>query len=198
MRRQSPFAVAVSGIALALFLAIAAGILLSGHRYFSVAVAVAGIIVALLLLVAIEIADQWERVIVLRLGKYQSLRGPGLFFIIPIIDSVPYWIDMRVITVSFKAEKTLTMDTVPVDVDAVMFWKVIDPEKAALAVAEYRTAIGWAAQTALRDVIDSLWDSSWAIKRADQSGAAEVPAMTEFFQFAWADRQYVMRKRQWP
>jgi len=89
----------------------------------------------------------------LRLGKYLSLRGPGLFFIIPIIDSVPFWIDTRVITASFKAEKTLTKDTVPVDVDAVLFWKVTDPEKAALEVAQYQTAIGWAAQTALRDVI---------------------------------------------
>ena len=80
-------------------------------------------------------------------------QGPGLFFIIPIIDAVPYWIDTRVITASFKAEKTLTKDTVPVDVDAVLFWKVLDPKKAALDVADYRSAINWASQTALRDVI---------------------------------------------
>jgi regulator of protease activity HflC (stomatin/prohibitin superfamily) len=90
---------------------------------------------------------------VLRLGKFQALRGPGVFGIIPIIDTIPYWIDTRVITSSFKAEKTLTRDTVPVDVDAVLFWKVVDPEKAALAVADYTSAISWAAQTALRDVI---------------------------------------------
>ena len=76
-----------------------------------------------------------------------------MFGIIPIIDTIPYWIDTRVITSSFKAEKTLTKDTVPVDVDAVLFWKVIDPEKAALAVADYVSAISWASQTALRDVI---------------------------------------------
>jgi regulator of protease activity HflC (stomatin/prohibitin superfamily) len=70
-----------------------------------------------------------------------------------IIDTIPYWIDIRVITSSFKAEKTLTRDTVPVDVDAVLFWKVVDPQKAALAVADYGSAISWAAQTALRDVI---------------------------------------------
>jgi regulator of protease activity HflC (stomatin/prohibitin superfamily) len=87
------------------------------------------------------------------LGRFHGLRGPGLFFIIPVIDTVPYWIDTRVITSSFKAEKTLTKDTVPVDVDAVLFWKVIDPEKAALAVADYTSAISWASQTALRDVI---------------------------------------------
>jgi len=78
---------------------------------------------------------------------------PGLCFIIPIVDTVAYRIDVRVITTSFKAEKTLTKDTVPVDVDAVLFWKVIDPEKAALAVADYQSAISWASQTALRDVI---------------------------------------------
>src|SRR6185436_10185551 len=86
-------------------------------------------------------------------GKFHGLKGPGLFGIIPILDTIPYWIDVRVITSSFKAEKTLTKDTVPVDVDAVLFWKVIDPEKAALAVADYTGAINWAAQTALRDVI---------------------------------------------
>jgi regulator of protease activity HflC (stomatin/prohibitin superfamily) len=102
---------------------------------------------------ATKIANQWERVIVLRLGGFRSVTGPGLFFIIPIVDTVPYWIDIRVITSTFKAEKTLTKDTVPVDVDAVLFWKVLDPKKAALDVADYQSAISWAAQTALRDVI---------------------------------------------
>jgi regulator of protease activity HflC (stomatin/prohibitin superfamily) len=109
--------------------------------------------VALIVSHAIKVADQWERIVVLRLGRFRTLRGPGLFFIVPIIDTIPYWIDIRVITNSFKAERTLTKDTVPVDVDAVLFWKVVDPEKAALNVADYRGAIGWAAQTALRDVI---------------------------------------------
>ncbi len=102
---------------------------------------------------AIRVADQWSKAVVLRLGKFRALKGPGLFFIIPLIDTIPYWIDTRVLTSSFKAEKTLTKDTVPVDVDAVLFWKIVDPEKAALAVADYQTAIGWASQTALRDVI---------------------------------------------
>jgi regulator of protease activity HflC (stomatin/prohibitin superfamily) len=108
---------------------------------------------ALLLAAAIKIASQWERVVVLRLGRFLALRGPGMFFIIPIVDVIPYWIDIRVITSTFKAEKTLTKDTVPVDVDAVLFWKVIDAQKAALDVEDYRNAIAWAAQTALRDVI---------------------------------------------
>jgi regulator of protease activity HflC (stomatin/prohibitin superfamily) len=102
---------------------------------------------------AIKVADQWTRVVVLRLGRFHALRGPGLFFIIPIIDTLPYWIDTRVITSAFKAERTLTKDTVPVDVDAVLFWKVVEPQKAALDVAEYQSAIAWASQTALRDVI---------------------------------------------
>jgi regulator of protease activity HflC (stomatin/prohibitin superfamily) len=100
-----------------------------------------------------KVANQWSRAVVLRLGKFQSLKGPGIFFIIPIVDYIPYWIDIRVISTSFKAEKTLTKDTVPVDVDAVLFWKVVDPKKAALDVADYYSAISWASQTALRDVI---------------------------------------------
>ncbi len=111
------------------------------------------VIVATLVSVALKVADQWNRAVVLRLGRFHALRGPGLFFIIPVIDTIPYWIDIRVITSTFNAERTLTKDTVPVNVDAVLFWKVVDPMKAALGVADYQSAINWAAQTALRDVI---------------------------------------------
>jgi len=111
------------------------------------------LVAAALLAAAIKIASQWERAVVLRLGRFRALNGPGLFFIIPIVDVIPYWIDIRVITTTFKAEKTLTKDTVPVDVDAVLFWKVFDPQRAALDVEDYRSAIAWASQTALRDVI---------------------------------------------
>ena len=119
----------------------------------SASIAVGAFVIAIIASYSIKIADQWEKTVVLRLGRFRSLEGPGLFFIIPIIETVPYWIDTRVITRSFKAEKTLTKDTVPVDVDAVLFWKVIDPKKAALDVADYDSAISWASQTALRDVI---------------------------------------------
>jgi regulator of protease activity HflC (stomatin/prohibitin superfamily) len=119
----------------------------------SVTIAVVSAVIAYIVAYSIKVADQWERVVVLRLGRFRALEGPGLFFIIPIIETVPYWIDIRVITSAFKAEKTLTKDTVPVDVDAVLFWKVIDPKKAALDVADYVSAINWASQTALRDVI---------------------------------------------
>ena len=111
------------------------------------------IVLAYIVSSAIQVADQWSKAVVLRLGNFHALRGPGLFFIIPLIDTIPYWIDTRVLTSSFKAEKTLTKDTVPVDVDAVLFWKIIDPKTAELDVADYQSAISWASQTALRDVI---------------------------------------------
>ena len=119
----------------------------------STIILIATLIIASFISSSIKIADPWDKAVVLRLGKFHSLRGPGLFFIIPILDTIPYWIDARVMTTSFKAEKTLTKDTVPVDVDAVLFWKVLDPQKAALEVADYISAISWASQTALRDVI---------------------------------------------
>lgn len=119
----------------------------------STIIAIVAFIIASYISSSIKIADPWDKAVVLRLGKFHSLKGPGLFFIIPILDTIPYWIDTRVITTSFKAEKTLTKDTVPVDVDAVLFWRVLDPQKAALEVADYMGAISWASQTALRDVI---------------------------------------------
>jgi regulator of protease activity HflC (stomatin/prohibitin superfamily) len=116
--------------------------------------AIAGtLLVAWLVSTSLKVANQWDRVVVLRLGHFHALKGPGVFFLIPIIDKISYWIDTRVITSAFKAEKTLTKDTVPVNVDAVLFWKVIDPKKAALEIADYESAIGWASQTALRDII---------------------------------------------
>ena len=114
---------------------------------------IVGVLIGLVLMQAPKIARQWERGVVLRLGKYQGLRGPGLFWIVPFIDSVTAWIDQRVITTNFNAEETLTSDTVPVNVDAVLFWMVYDPEKAALEVQDYARAVSWAAQTALRDII---------------------------------------------
>jgi regulator of protease activity HflC (stomatin/prohibitin superfamily) len=107
-------------------------------------------------LFALKVASQWEKVIVLRLGKFNGLKGPGLFWVIPIIDTAVMWIDHRVAVTSFSAEKTLTKDTVPVDVDAVLFWVVWDAEKAALEVTDYNSAIVWAAQTALREIIGQM------------------------------------------
>ncbi len=110
-------------------------------------------IVALIVAFMVKIAKQWERAVVLRLGKYKGVKGPGIFAIVPVFESIAYWIDLRVITTIFKAESTLTRDNVPVDVDAVLFWHVVNPMKAALEVESYRMAVSWAAQTALRDII---------------------------------------------
>ena len=133
--------------------AIAYGLNAAGAQFAAIAVVILSVLVAALVSAAIRVADQWTRGIVLRLGKFRAVEGPGLFFIIPLIDTIPYWIDTRVLTSSFKAEKTLTKDTVPVDVDAVLFWQIIDPKMAALNVADYQSSISWASQTALRDVI---------------------------------------------
>jgi regulator of protease activity HflC (stomatin/prohibitin superfamily) len=111
------------------------------------------ILLGLLLMFSIQVARQWEKAVVLRFGRYRGLRGPGIFAILPVIDAIPAWIDHRVMVTPFSAEKTLTRDTVPVDVDAVLFWVVWDAEKAALEVEDYKVAIAWAAQTALREVI---------------------------------------------
>ncbi|MEN8211356.1 MAG: slipin family protein [Thermodesulfobacteriota bacterium] len=115
--------------------------------------AIAGAIISLFLASTIQIADQWEKAIVLRLGKYRGLKGPGLFFIIPIIDRVDAFIDQRIRVTDFSAEKTLTKDTVPVNVDAVVYWTVWDAEKAALEVRQYGKAVTLIAKTGLRDII---------------------------------------------
>jgi len=114
---------------------------------------IGGIVLGLILMQSPKVAKQWEKAVVLRLGKFIGLRGPGLFWIVPFIDNVSSWIDQRVITTSFAAEQTLTSDTVPVNVDAVLFWMVHDVQKAALEVQDYPQAVSWAAQTALRDII---------------------------------------------
>ena len=153
MLRSNPLSALIFTVILVIGLAFAYGPATSGGQPQAVGILVVTLLIASIASNAVKVANQWERVIVLRLGRFRSLEGPGLFFIVPIIETVAYWIDIRVITAGFKAEKTLTKDTVPVDVDAVLFWKVIDPKKAALDVADYKSAINWAAQTALRDVI---------------------------------------------
>lgn len=115
--------------------------------------AVAAIILAALALFGIKIANQWEKAVVLRFGKFQSLRGPGLFFVIPIVDDISHLIDQRVRVTDVTAESALTRDTVPVNVDAIVFWTVWDPQKAVLEVSDYFVAIALSAQTALRESI---------------------------------------------
>jgi regulator of protease activity HflC (stomatin/prohibitin superfamily) len=118
------------------------------------------------ILFALKVAKQWEKAVVLRLGRFHGLKGPGLFWLVPLIDTTPVWIDHRVMVTPFNAEKTLTKDTVPVDVDAVLFWVVWDAEKAALEVENYRNAIAWAAQTALREIIGQMTLAEILVGRA--------------------------------
>jgi regulator of protease activity HflC (stomatin/prohibitin superfamily) len=129
------------------------------------AFACVGLLVGCYFLFALKIAQQWEKAIVLRLGRFHRLTGPGPFWILPIVDNVPSWIDHRVMVTPFDAERTLTKDTVPVSIDAVLFWIVWDAEKAALEVEDYEVAIAWAAQTALRDIIGRMMLSDILVGR---------------------------------
>ena len=140
-------------IAIVLLLACAAVGAIGMVSLDSVVPMVVMLLIGLVLMQAPRVAQQWERAVVLRLGRYGGLRGPGLFWIVPFVDRVPAWIDQRTVTTTFAAEQTLTLDTVPVNVDAVLFWMVHDAEKAALEVQDYAQAVSWAAQTALRDII---------------------------------------------
>lgn len=148
---KTSFSNPVSITVLVVLLAVSAGLFQLG--YIGVAGLVPMVLASFLIAASINIADQWEKAIVLRMGKYQGQKGPGLFFIIPIIDKVSNYIDQRVRVTEFRAEQTLTKDTVPVNVDAVVYWTVWDVEKAALEVQEYVRAIAYIAQTDLRDII---------------------------------------------
>jgi regulator of protease activity HflC (stomatin/prohibitin superfamily) len=167
-----------SGFVFVIIFGVGIALAYMAHEVFSTAeiviIVVGSFLVALIISSAIKIADPWDKAVVLRLGQFHTLKGPGLFLIIPIIDNIPYWIDTRVITTSFTAEKTLTKDTVPVDVDAVLFWKVIDPKKAALEVENYLSAISWASQTALRDVIGKTMLSDMLEGRDKISGLLQI------------------------
>jgi regulator of protease activity HflC (stomatin/prohibitin superfamily) len=144
----------INSIALTLFvIIIAVGLILFFMGMVNWILLIALGIVALLIAASIKIANQWEKAVILRMGRFTGLKGPGLFLIIPIIDRVDSYIDQRVRVTDFKAEETLTKDTVPVNVDFVVYWTVWDVEKAALEVQEYMRAVSYIAQTGLRDII---------------------------------------------
>lgn len=161
-KREAKLVNGVSVLAFLIVLAVfvGAGIALTEwagvSEAWAAAVSIAGSLVAFYLMFALKIADQWEKAVVLRFGRFTGLKGPGRFWIVPVVDTIPRWIDHRVMVTPFNAEKTLTRDTVPVDVDAVLFWLEWDAEKAALEVENYRSAIAWAAQTALREIIGQM------------------------------------------
>jgi regulator of protease activity HflC (stomatin/prohibitin superfamily) len=144
------------------------------------AVAALVLVLGLLVPLALRVANQWERAIVLRLGRLQAIRGPGLFVIVPLIDEVAVTIDQRIQTTGFNAERALTRDTVPVDVDAIVFWQVHDTERAALEIANYREAIAQVAQTSLREMIGATELSALLSerRRADQALRYEIGAKT--------------------
>jgi regulator of protease activity HflC (stomatin/prohibitin superfamily) len=151
--RSQPFEARISRVGLALFiLCMAAGAGLTAAVQGPLPL-LAGILIGLYFLFAIRMANQWEKVAVLRFGRYIGLRGPGLYHIIPIVDSISRYVDQRVRVASVSAESTLTRDTVPVNVDAIVFWLVWNAEKSILEVQDFAQAIDMSAQTALRESI---------------------------------------------
>jgi regulator of protease activity HflC (stomatin/prohibitin superfamily) len=155
---MNPRASSPAGIISVIFFALAAGsiywVTISGMTEFYV---LAGLLILLGLLMpmSLQMANQWEKAVVLRLGRLKAIKGPGLFLIMPFVDSVVVWIDQRIQTTEFNAEQALTRDTVPTNIDAILFWQVHDPERAALEITDYRQAIGRVAQTSLREMIGS-------------------------------------------
>jgi regulator of protease activity HflC (stomatin/prohibitin superfamily) len=143
---------AISTLIFLVFLGAAA---LSVPAHMSLAVTIGLVVVGLFLGYSIKMAQQWERAVVLRLGKLHAVKGPGLFILVPILDQVAMWIDQRIRTTAVNAEQALTMDTVPVNVDAIVFWMVHDPQRAALQIADYSSAVERVAQTSLREMIGS-------------------------------------------
>jgi regulator of protease activity HflC (stomatin/prohibitin superfamily) len=164
----------LNGVALALcilFIVLSVGFAIYADEHnltngWTITASILLVLVGMVILYSLRIASQWEKAVVLRLGKFHGLRGPGIFWLMPLFDTVSIWVDQRVMVTPFSAEKTLTRDTVPVNVDAVLFWVVWDAEKAALEVENYQIAIAWAAQTALREVIGQMTLADILIGRA--------------------------------
>jgi regulator of protease activity HflC (stomatin/prohibitin superfamily) len=172
-----------AGIISILFFALAAGSFywatISGMTELY-GVAGALVLIGLLTPLSMQMANQWEKAVVLRLGRLRAVKGPGIFFIVPFVDSVTVWIDQRIQTTEFNAEQALTRDTVPTNIDAILFWQVHDPERAALEITDYRQAIGRVAQTSLREMIGSspLTTLLSDRKNADQLLKAEIGRKT--------------------
>jgi regulator of protease activity HflC (stomatin/prohibitin superfamily) len=139
-----------------LFFVLAAVVLSQGPREPAhVAIAIVLVVVGVFIPQSLMIANQWERAVVLRMGRLQAIKGPGVFWIAPIIDRVATWLDQRIQTTEFNAEQALSKDTVPVNIDAVVFWQIHDPQRAALEITDYRSGIARVAQTSLREMVGS-------------------------------------------
>lgn len=159
-----------------LCLIVAAGLWLSGYLIAGVVFLVAAVIIA----ASLKMANAWEKFVILRAGKLQGVKGPGLFLIIPILDNVTAVIDERIQTTAFSAEQALTKDTVPVNVDAIIFWYVHDAQKAALNITNYREAIDRVSQTSLREMIGGSMLSALLSERqaADELLRKEISRKT--------------------
>ena len=151
---------APAGLLSTLFLILGVLCLVMGRAGFLSGLGALLVLFAFLTPMSLKMANQWERAIVLRFGKLKSISGPGIFFIVPFVDEVVSWLDQRIQTTEFNAEQALSKDTVPVDVDAVVFWQIHDPERAAMEIADYRSAISRVAQTTLREMVGSSLLSS--------------------------------------
>ena len=145
-----------------------------------IGLAIALVAIGILTPLSLKMANQWERAVVLRLGRLHAVRGPGLFLVVPFVDEVTAWLDQRIQTTEFNAEQALSKDTVPVDVDAVVFWQIHDPERAALEITDYRSAISRVCQTSLREMVGSSSLSTLLSdrKRADEQLREEIGRKT--------------------
>ena len=154
-------------ISAVIFLVFLGGAGLAYASQMPLAVPIVLAVIGIFLGYSIKMAQQWERAVVLRLGKLYGVKGPGLFILVPIIDQVAMWIDQRIRTTEVNAEQALTKDTVPVNVDAIVFWMVHDAERAALEIADYSSAVQRVAQTSLREMIGSSVLSELLSERKD-------------------------------
>ena len=151
--------------AVALFLVVAGAVLAVFWNALSSVVVVAAVAAGVVAALSIRIAPQWERVVVLRLGNFNRVAGPGPYFVIPVLEHAAAHVDQRMIVTPFAAEEALTADLVPLDIDAVLFWMVWNPKDACVEVEDYASAIWWAAQTALRDAVGRINLSEVATRR---------------------------------
>jgi len=152
---NSPTEVHMNPISALVFVIFIGGAVLARLADMPIGITIALAVIGIFLGYSIKMAQQWERAVILRLGKLQAVKGPGLFILVPIIDQVATWIDQRIRTTEVNAEQALTKDTVPVNVDAIVFWMVHDAERAALEIADYNSAVQRVAQTSLREMIGS-------------------------------------------
>ena len=169
---------AVSALIFIIFLGAAA---LSAAAHASPLVSIGLFLIGVFLGYSIKMAQQWERAVILRLGKLHTVKGPGLFILVPIIDQVAMWIDQRIRTSEITAEEALTRDTVPVNVDAIVFWNVHDAQSAALNIVDYNSAVQRVAQTSLRETIGASQLSTLLSERqqADDDLKRVISAKTE-------------------